>query len=86
MTRACRPCVREALVSNRVLLQKFGVHFSDILQEYTSRGGRLFKTKRIPKSMHRLRLVSSEAIDFVENSWNLKAKVQARAARKASYE
>jgi hypothetical protein len=75
MTRICRPCVREALVSNRVLLQKFGVHFSDILEEYSKRGGRLLKTARLPKTMRRLRLVSSEPIDFSENSWNLKPKV-----------
>lgn len=39
--RLCQGCSQERLVSNRVLLLRYGLHYSDILPEYHAKGGLL---------------------------------------------
>ena len=39
MRRMCQTCIHDSLISNRVLLHKYGIHFSDMVMEYCDKGG-----------------------------------------------
>lgn len=39
MKRLCQTCIHDSLVSNKVLLYKYGIHFSDFIIEYCAKGG-----------------------------------------------
>lgn len=39
MSRLCTLCVQQRLISNRVLLKRYGIHFSDFLIKYHRAGG-----------------------------------------------
>ncbi len=68
MERLCQWCLQERLVSNRELLARYGLHFSDLLLEYYRKGGRLVvhkqhMTRKVPVSSSLFRLTCSP-LDF----------------------
>lgn len=64
MKRLCQTCIHDKLISNRVLMYKYGIHFSDFVVEYSEKGGILMfhaQTKPITASFLR---VTSEMLDL----------------------
>lgn len=66
MTRLCQWCVHSRLVSNRVLMEVYGIYFSDILIEYNQKGGRLLKCHG-SRWNHNKRLVTQVQIIFFDS-------------------
>ena len=70
MKRLCPWCIHDALISNRVLLHKYGIHFADILKNYHQKEGTLivFNSKRNQKIQPGLLELTSEAVDLNKHS------------------
>jgi hypothetical protein len=68
MKRLCQTCIHDKLISNRVLLYKYGVHFSDFLLEYCEKGG-ILMAHTLPKpTITSFLRVTSEPLDLVQKS------------------
>ena len=64
MKRLCQTCIHDKLISNRVLMYKYGIHFSDFIVEYSEKGGVvMFYTQTKPITASFLR-VTSETLDL----------------------
>lgn len=72
-TRICQPCIQEGLVSHRVLLREYGLHFADFLEEYSGKGGVIIAHKQqgkqsVPKTGGLFRLTRNP-LDFEIKKW-----------------
>ena len=66
MKRLCQTCVHDKLISNRVLLYKYGLHFSDFLVEYCDKGGVLMCHRQTKPVLASFLRVTSEALDLTQ--------------------
>ena len=75
MARLCRWCLTGMLISNRVLLKEYGVHFSDFLVEYKDKGGLLLMCEDNKSMRRKISTLTSNAIDFEVQPPNTKSRV-----------
>ena len=62
--RLCQWCVHDRLVSNKVLLQRYGIHFADMLVEYHAKGGVFITHKQFKQARDTFLQLTSDAIDL----------------------
>lgn len=68
MKRLCKTCIHDQLISNRVLLYKYGLHFSDFVLEYCDMGGILMFHSHPKPSITSFLRVTCESLDLVQKT------------------
>jgi hypothetical protein len=72
MKRMCQTCIHDRLISNRVLLYKYGVHFSDFIQEYSEKGGVIMYHSNPKSTVASFQRITCEALDLGAKSTSKK--------------
>ena len=68
MKRLCQTCIHDRLISNRVLLYKYGVHFSDFIQEYREKGGVVMYHSNPKSTISSFQRITCETLDLTLKS------------------
>lgn len=76
MKRMCQTCIHDSLISNRVLLLKYGIHFSDIVLEYNAKGGSLLLHPYPRPSMTSFLHVTTNVLDLVQKNLHISTTVK----------
>ncbi len=87
MRRMCQTCVHDALISNRVLLLKHGIHYWDIAMEYTAKGGTLLLHPYPKPCMSSFMNVTNNVLDLVHKNLTISPTATKRenASRSVHY-
>lgn len=70
MQRLCKTCIHDKLISNRVLLYKYGLHFADFILDYCDRGGILMFHPQPKPSITSFLRVTSDILDLTQKTSN----------------
>jgi hypothetical protein len=68
MKRMCQTCIHDSLVSNRVLLHKYGIHFSDMVMEYCGKGGVLMVHGQPKPTLSSFLRVTADTLDITHHT------------------
>ena len=76
MKRLCQTCIHDKLISNRVLLYKYGVHFSDFVIEYKEKGGVIMCHKHPKNNVSSFQRITCEPLDLSQKYSNTTTAVK----------
>jgi hypothetical protein len=74
MQRLCQTCIHDKLISNRVLLYKYGIHFSDFIIEYYAKGGAIMYHSQPKSNLSSFQRITCDKLDLIQKSSNTTAK------------
>ena len=74
MERLCGTCVRDKLISNKVLYVRYGVYFSDFLLEYVDGGGFILQCDFTKPHLSALMRYSTDPLDLEGRPMGVKGK------------